>query len=79
MCDRPLELDPISTDAYLCKCNGLMGLRREKEALECYNKAIEIDPNAVQARVNKGNILFKLDREDEAMEALHQTKKGFKI
>jgi tetratricopeptide (TPR) repeat protein len=76
--EKAIELDPRSADAWLCKCNGLKGLGKNEEALECYDRALKIDPTKTQAWVNKGNILFKLHRDDEAMAAMDKARKARK-
>lgn len=51
-CDRALEINPDSSDAWNNKGVALYNLDRIDEALECYNRALEIDPGNLDAMRN---------------------------
>ncbi|MDH7593961.1 MAG: tetratricopeptide repeat protein [Methanomicrobiales archaeon] len=74
-CEKAIEIDPESAEAWLCKCNALKGMGREGEALECYGRAVQINPGIAQAWVHRGNILFKMGRVDEAMDSMDRAKR----
>jgi tetratricopeptide (TPR) repeat protein len=54
-------------DAYNIKGYALGKLKKYKEAIVCYNKAIEINPGYADAYNNKGNALYNLKKYKEAI------------
>ena len=53
-----ISLDPGYKTGYLKKGDALKALKRLREALFAYNKAIELDPDFAIAIENKGMVLM---------------------
>jgi len=49
-CDKSIELDPAFLKAYLRKGNVLKGMKKMKEAMEVYEKALELAPDNEEAK-----------------------------
>jgi tetratricopeptide (TPR) repeat protein len=68
-CQKAIDIDPESVNAWVCRGNTLNNIERYEEALENYQKAIDIDPESVNAWVYLGNTLDNLERYKEALES----------
>jgi len=53
-CDKIIELDPSSYQAYHIKASAWVRLEKYNEALENYGKAILLNPNFSKAHLGKG-------------------------
>ncbi len=52
-----MEIDPNIAYVYNNKGNALRNLNMQKEAIQCYDKAIQLDPNYNAAINNKNNLM----------------------
>ncbi|NER33877.1 MAG: tetratricopeptide repeat protein [Oscillatoria sp. SIO1A7] len=68
-CDRALELDPDSHDAWNNRGVTLRQLGRLEEAVDSYDRALAIKPDYYQVWNNRGNVLFGLERYEEAVDS----------
>ena len=50
----------------------LLALNRNKEALDCFEKALTVNPNYLLAAHNKGHVLSNLGRHQEAIACFDQ-------
>ncbi len=73
LCNKSIEMDPNSSNAWGAKCTILLTLERYDEALQACDKTIELDPNLAAAWNNKGVALDNLDRYDEALQACNKS------
>jgi tetratricopeptide (TPR) repeat protein len=62
-----VSYENYNAEAYNSKGNVLDELKKYKEAIVCYNKALEIDPGYDVAYYNKGNALYNLYKHKEAL------------
>ena len=60
-----------SAKAHLGKANTLLRLRRSKEAVEAYDKAMELDPKIASASLYlaKGDAFWRFGQNEEALKA----------
>ncbi|MBA7597449.1 Cell division coordinator CpoB [subsurface metagenome] len=63
-----LELEGKTAEEWINKGLDLFELKRYREAIECYDKALEINPDYDAAWYDKGLVLFRLKRYREAIE-----------
>jgi tetratricopeptide (TPR) repeat protein len=67
LCRSILESEPDRVDVHHNLGNVLCALRRPREAIVCYEKALAIDPDHVEAHNNLGKVLSALDRVEQAV------------
>lgn len=73
-----LELDDDPDDGS-CRQYALLGLGRDKEALEWMEKIIENNPNDYGVYYDKACLLARMERVEDAIKALEEAfKKGFR-
>src|SRR5947199_1896545 len=72
MCDIQLERDPNNAFTHSGKGAYLTILKRDEEALECYQQAININPHYAGAYLAKANALYALKRYEEALDAYEE-------
>ena len=76
--EKVLELDNDPDDGS-CRQYALLGLGREKEALEWMEKIIENNPNDYGVYYDKACLLARMERAEDAIKALEEAfKKGFR-
>jgi tetratricopeptide (TPR) repeat protein len=67
--NEALQISPNGTEAWYHKGVLLANLRKNEEAVECYDKVIkELDPNHISAWLNKGVALGTLGRYEEEIQ-----------
>jgi tetratricopeptide (TPR) repeat protein len=66
------KIEEESAEEWFVKGEELINLGKNKEALECYEKALKINPQYVQAWFKKGSCLGSLNRLQEATEAFEK-------
>ena len=67
-----LEDHPNHPELLLHKGTALERLRRDEDAIECYDQAIRADKNMTMAYLHKGGLYNRLERFNEAMECYEQ-------
>lgn len=64
---QAVQFDPSFAPAHLNLGNALRELKRHREALACYDRALAIRPDYAEALNGRGNALFELRRHREAL------------
>ena len=64
LCNTAIEIDSKSSFTYVYKAHSLKELRRYKEAIEWYDKALEINPDNADVKQNKKNATMELKKEE---------------
>ncbi|PIB55248.1 hypothetical protein AOA60_21695, partial [Pseudomonas sp. 2822-17] len=59
---QALEIEPDDSILLVNKGNALVGLERDEEAIEIYNKAIELNPEEEVAYYGRGLANFYLEQ-----------------
>ena len=68
ICDELIEISPENPDSYICKGVALgyssKKIRKSREALKNFTKAIEIDPENYEAYFLRGRLAFTMRRRE---------------
>jgi tetratricopeptide (TPR) repeat protein len=70
--DAILSKHPGHPEVLLLKGAALERLRRDQDAIDCYDQAIQADKNLTMAYLHKGGLYNRMERFSEAMECYEQ-------
>ena len=60
-------LNPASADAQFLRGSALLSLKRDAEAVPCFDRAVALDPKLAPAWFNRAVALAALGRYEEAL------------
>jgi tetratricopeptide (TPR) repeat protein len=70
--DHALALSPNTTQAHMARANALLGMERDREALEALQAAADCDPKNAEIQMEIGDVYWlNLEQPDEAVRHYH--------
>ena len=84
ICEELIEISPDNSNSYICKGIALgyasKNMRKSREALKNFTKAIEIDPENYEAYFLRGQLQFSMRRKEKSklqMRGCNDIKKAY--